>query len=157
MNAIEAYIRQRFREQHPEYEYDTTGDVYLTHCGSCIETGDEGVVGRGNRIGGLIRVNRPMSMEGICGKNPVYHTGKVLAGAAYEILNQAIGAESEEATIYLVGQRGRSLERPWKVVLEGREEFIRAKRKVIVDAARATLSNLYEITIKFIKREIRLC
>ncbi|MFA5797465.1 MAG: methionine adenosyltransferase [Candidatus Woesearchaeota archaeon] len=134
-----------------------TGDVYLTHCGSCIETGDEGVVGRGNRIGGLIRINRAMSMEGICGKNPCYHTGKVLAGAAYEIMQNTDLNQNTEATIYLVGQRGRSLEKPWSVVLEAPTEYLNANLKKIEENIEYTLSNLGKITEKFLKREIPLC
>ncbi len=58
-------------------------ELYLTFTGSSIETGDEGFVGRGNRYGGLISASRPFTMEGISGKNPVYHTGKVYCvGAA---------------------------------------------------------------------------
>ena len=54
-----------------------TNELYLTVIGSSIESGDEGLVGRGNRINGLISSGRPMSMEGACGKNPVYHVGKL--------------------------------------------------------------------------------
>lgn len=39
-------------------------ELYLTYTGSSIESGDEGVVGRGNRVNGLITPLRPMNMEG---------------------------------------------------------------------------------------------
>jgi len=42
----------------------------LTLTGSAIESGDEGVVGRGNRYNGVIPFTRHMSMEACCGKNP---------------------------------------------------------------------------------------
>ena len=48
-------------------------ELYLTYTGSSIESGDEGVVGRGNRVNGMITPLRPMSVEGASGKNPVYH------------------------------------------------------------------------------------
>lgn len=164
--GIEDYLQADFGTRFPGYTYNITinpldnkrtGDVYLTHCGSCIETGDEGVVGRGNRIGGLIRVNRAMSMEGICGKNPVYHTGKVLAGACYEIMHSPNLSSNEEATIYLVGQRGKSLENPWFVTLEGSPEFLKGNLRVLENEISHTMSNLDKITEKFINKEIPLC
>ncbi|HKF16622.1 MAG TPA: methionine adenosyltransferase [Candidatus Dormibacteraeota bacterium] len=74
-------IRQYCSENYPEFSVqlsintrDDYGavELYLTATGSSIESGDEGTVGRGNRIGGLITACRPYTMEGICGKNPVY-------------------------------------------------------------------------------------
>jgi S-adenosylmethionine synthetase len=38
-------------------------ELYLTAIGSSIESGDEGLVGRGNRINGVISPMKPMSME----------------------------------------------------------------------------------------------
>jgi S-adenosylmethionine synthetase len=38
-------------------------ELYLTYTGSSIESGDEGVVGRGNRVNGMITPLRPMSVE----------------------------------------------------------------------------------------------
>lgn len=51
--------------------------VYLTVTGTSAEMGDDGSVGRGNRINGLITPNRTMSMEAAAGKNPVNHVGKM--------------------------------------------------------------------------------
>jgi S-adenosylmethionine synthetase len=60
-------------------------ELYLTYTGSSIESGDEGVVGRGNRVTGLITPLRPMNIEGASGKNPVYHVGKLYNLAAQRI------------------------------------------------------------------------
>lgn len=164
--ALHKYITEDFCKTNPSYDFDLTinpldnektGDVYLTHSGSCIETGDEGVVGRGNRIGGLIRINRAMSMEGICGKNPVYHTGKVLAGAAFTIMSEKNLDQTQEATLYLVGQRGKSLENPWCVVLEAPDSYLQTNLKIIRENIGYTLANLNKISEKFINRDILLC
>jgi S-adenosylmethionine synthetase len=45
-------------------------EIYMAYTGSSIESGDEGVVGRGNRVSGLITPLRPMNLEGVSGKNP---------------------------------------------------------------------------------------
>ena len=59
------------------------GKIYLTVTGTSAEAGDDGQVGRGNRVNGLITPCRPMSLEAAAGKNPITHVGKiynVLAG-----------------------------------------------------------------------------
>ena len=47
------------------------GSVYLTVTGTSAEAGDDGQVGRGNRVNGLITPGRPMSLEAAAGKNSV--------------------------------------------------------------------------------------
>lgn len=51
---------------------------YMLGIGSCIECGEEGLVGRGNTIMGIISSHRTHTQESWAGKNPVYHTGRVL-------------------------------------------------------------------------------
>ena len=53
------------------------GLLYLTVTGTSAEAGDDGEVGRGNRVNGLISPCRPMSLEAAAGKNPVTHVGKL--------------------------------------------------------------------------------
>lgn len=93
-------------------------DLYLTYTGSSIEMGDEGFVGRGNRFGGLITPNRLYSMEGIAGKNPVYHTGKMYSAMAYELskkIHEKYGKASESL---LIGVTGHSLTIPDKIFVK---------------------------------------
>lgn len=54
-----------------------SGSVYLTVAGTSAESGDDGQVGRGNRVNGVITPCRPMSLEAAAGKNPVSHVGKI--------------------------------------------------------------------------------
>ena len=60
-------------------------DMYMTLIGSAVESGDEGAVGRGNRSRGVIPFCRNFSMEAPCGKNPVYHTGKLFTAIGDKI------------------------------------------------------------------------
>jgi len=53
--------------------------LYMLGIGSCIECGEEGIVGRGNSNSGVISMFRPHCIEAAAGKNPVYHTGRVLS------------------------------------------------------------------------------
>jgi len=77
-------------EVNPE---KNSGRPYLTVTGSVADTGDVGVVGRGNRINGLITPFRPMSIEASCGKNPLDHTGKLYNILAMQ-LSQGIYKET---------------------------------------------------------------
>jgi len=90
--------------------------IYLTITGTSAEAGDDGEVGRGNRSNGLITPCRTMSLEAVCGKNPINHVGKiynVLArNMATEIVNRGRG-DIVEAHIKLLSQIGRPINDPW--------------------------------------------
>jgi S-adenosylmethionine synthetase len=53
------------------------GGVYLSLFGTSAESADSGQVGRGNRVNGIISLNRPLGTEAAAGKNPVSHVGKI--------------------------------------------------------------------------------
>ncbi len=61
------------------------GGVYLALLGTSAEDADSGQVGRGNRVNGLISMNRPMGTEAAAGKNPVSHVGKIYNVLAHKI------------------------------------------------------------------------
>ena len=63
------------------------GDLFLTVTGTSAEAGDDGEVGRGNRVSGLITPCRAMTLEAAAGKNPVTHVGKL-----YNVLATRIAA-----------------------------------------------------------------
>lgn len=88
-------------------------ELYLTATGSSIESGDEGLVGRGNRINGVIAPTKLMSMEGACGKNPVYHIGKLYYVAANEISKRIYEKFNIPNEVVLISQSGRDLLDPW--------------------------------------------
>lgn len=90
-------------------------ELYLTYTGSSIESGDEGVVGRGNRVTGLITPLRPMNIEGASGKNPVYHVGKLYNLAAQRIAARLAVTTEGYAEVHLLSATGQRLDRPWRV------------------------------------------
>ncbi len=93
---------------------ETADSVYLTVTGTSAEGGDDGQVGRGNRVNGLITPYRPMSLEAAAGKNPVTHVGKLynlLAGRiAHAIVDGAPGVL--EAQCYLLSRIGAPIDAP---------------------------------------------
>jgi S-adenosylmethionine synthetase len=94
-----------------DLESDT---VYLTLTGTSAEMGDDGAVGRGNRVNGVIAPFRSTSLEAACGKNPISHVGKVynvLALAAAQEIVERVN-DVEEATVYILSQIGAPLDTP---------------------------------------------
>lgn len=93
---------------------EASDSIYLTVTGLSAEAGDDGQVGRGNRVNGLITPYRPMSLEAAAGKNPVSHTGK-LYNLLAERIAQRIAAELEgveEAYCYLLSRIGAPVSEP---------------------------------------------
>ena len=92
------------------------GIVYLTITGTSAEAGDDGEVGRGNRSNGLITPCRTMSLEAVCGKNPINHVGKLYnilsTEMAREIIKRGQG-DIIEAHVKLLSQIGRPITDPW--------------------------------------------
>lgn len=77
-----------------------SGSVYLTVTGTSAEAGDDGQVGRGNRVNGLITPNRPMSLEAAAGKNPVAHVGKIYNICARDIAEALVAADARIAAAH---------------------------------------------------------
>jgi S-adenosylmethionine synthetase len=93
---------------------DTEESIYLTVTGLSAEAGDDGQVGRGNRVNGLITPWRPMSLEAAAGKNPRTHTGKLynlLADRIARGVVEEIG-EVEEAACALLSRIGDPITEP---------------------------------------------
>ena len=93
---------------------DTAESIYLTVTGLSAEAGDDGQVGRGNRVNGLITPYRPMSLEAAAGKNPVTHTGKLynlLADRmAHALVSEIPGVT--DAYCYLLSRIGSPVSEP---------------------------------------------
>ncbi len=93
---------------------DTPDSVYLTVTGTSAEMGDDGAAGRGNRCTGLITPNRPISMEGAAGKNPVNHTGKIYNLLANKIATDIVeNVEGiQEVYIKILSEIGKRIDDP---------------------------------------------
>jgi len=90
------------------------GSYYLTVTGTSAESGDDGQIGRGNRANGLITPFRMMSLEAVCGKNPINHVGKLYNVAAREIAQKLVEEcpAIVSAECCLVSQIGQVITRP---------------------------------------------
>jgi S-adenosylmethionine synthetase len=87
--------------------------------------GDDGSVGRGNRVNGLITPHRSMSLEAASGKNPVNHVGKI-----YNILANRISESLSEngfTEVKMLSQIGVAMDKPQSVEVRSQasEEEVR--------------------------------
>ncbi len=90
------------------------GGTYLSLLGTSAEDADSGQVGRGNRVNGLISMNRPMGTEAAAGKNPVSHVGKIYNVLAHRIAREIFGASEgiKEVYVLMLSRIGTPIDRP---------------------------------------------
>jgi S-adenosylmethionine synthetase len=91
------------------------GRYYLTVTGCSMEAGDDGSVGRGNRVNGLITPCRPMSLEAAAGKNPVNHVGKIynlLSNLIAQDVVKETGGNVNEIHVRILSQIGKPVDQP---------------------------------------------
>jgi len=132
-------------------------EVYLTKTGLSCESGDDGEVGRGNRINGLITPFRSMSLEAAAGKNPVNHVGKI-----YNVLSEEIAKEVatlhqnqvKDCTVLTVSQIGRSIADPKNLnirITMKKGEKLEAIQKQVQNLAEEKLENITKLTREIIQ------
>lgn len=94
--------------------------TYLTVLGTSAESGDGGQVGRGNRVNGLITLNRPMTLEAAAGKNPVSHVGKIYNLLAHGLADTIWSSLDvvDEVYVWICSQIGEPLDRPWRASVQ---------------------------------------
>ncbi len=132
-----------------------TGEYYLTAIGSSIESGDEGFVGRGNRVNGLISPFRPMSMEGAAGKNPVYHIGKLYYILAHKIAHLIFEKFGVANDVAIASQSGRDLLDPWVVGINVSSNF--KKVGELKNLIERELRSIPRITKNIVLQKIKVC
>ncbi len=90
------------------------GGIYLNLLGTSAEDADSGQVGRGNRVNGLISMNRPMGTEAAAGKNPVSHVGKIYNVLAHKIAKEIYEKIEgiKEVYVLLLSRIGTPIDQP---------------------------------------------
>jgi S-adenosylmethionine synthetase len=112
------------------------GGIYLTVLGTSADSGDSGQVGRGNRVNGLISLNRPFCSEAAAGKNPVSHVGKIYNVLTYKIAEHVYEEvpEVEEVYIWLLSKIGKPIDQPEvaaaQVIMKGNNSLEKVKHEI---------------------------
>jgi S-adenosylmethionine synthetase len=138
------------------------GGIYLTLLGTSAEDADSGQVGRGNRVNGLISMNRPMGTEAAAGKNPVSHVGKIYNVLAHEIARMVYEEVKglKEVYILLLSRIGTPIDNPQmasaQVLTDGKLRVKDVSNKITAIIERE-LSNINRFCMDLSKGRYPVC
>lgn len=117
---VKLYLEQVKKENfkynisvHINHKDDGTVDKYTLCLGSCIECGEEGIVGRGNNSQGIISMLRPHTVEASYGKNMRYHTGRAVDFMARRAVDRIYNELGIKCSLYALTRNRNSLFNPY--------------------------------------------
>ncbi len=138
------------------------GGLYLTVLGTSADSGDSGQVGRGNRVNGLISLNRPFCSEAAAGKNPVSHVGKIYNFLTFRIAQKVCDQVKgiEEVYIWLLSKIGAPIDHPTvaaaQVVMKDDDNIGKTKQR-INEVLDKELENIQEFCMELAEGKIAPC
>jgi S-adenosylmethionine synthetase len=136
------------------------GRIYLTKTGLSCESGDDGQVGRGNRVNGLITPFRRMSLEAAAGKNPVSHIGKLYNVLAMNIAGDVVREYPmlKSCDVQLLARIGDPIEEPrlFRLELGGSREAVNKLGGKAQEIAEWNVDNIQELSSDIIDGEYEM-
>ncbi|MEM2688694.1 MAG: methionine adenosyltransferase [Candidatus Bathyarchaeia archaeon] len=136
--------------------------VYLTVLGTSADSGDSGQVGRGNRVNGLISLNRPFCSEAAAGKNPVSHVGKIYNVLTFRVAQHVYEEipDIEEVYIWLLSEIGKPIDQPTvaaaQVVMKD-DSTIDKVRDKIAAILEYELENIDKFCMELAQGKVSIC
>jgi S-adenosylmethionine synthetase len=136
--------------------------IYLTVLGTSADGADSGQVGRGNRVNGVIPLNRHVSSEAATGKNPISHVGKI-----YNVLTHHMAEKIytevpglEEVYVWLVSKIGQPIDQPAVAIAQVIPQSgvtIEEVREDIEEIINSELENIDKFCMSLAYGKIPLC
>ncbi|HDR8072392.1 TPA: S-adenosylmethionine synthetase [Bacillus cereus] len=123
---------------------------YLVTAGSCIDFGEEGAVGRGNKTHGIISSFRPNTMEAPHGKNSTYFVGKVLGYQTDVIAKKIYDATGSPCQVILRANIGDKLYSPSKIIVSTAKKI---DEGIVRNIAKDSLNIGFETTMCIINEQ----
>jgi len=120
-DAVMTFLSKRTTMEKVMFDLNTldepgrgVGGIYLSVLGTSAESGDSGQIGRGNKVNGVISINRPMGTEAAAGKNPVSHVGKIYTVFTHQVAQKVFEEVQgvREVYIWMVSQIGKPIDEP---------------------------------------------
>ena len=137
------------------------GGIYTTVTGTSAEDADGGQIGRGNRVNGIIPLNRPVSSEAAAGKNPVSHVGKIYNVLSHRIADRIYQnvPDVSEVYVWLLSEIGVPIDQPQiaaaQLIMEkGSVDSVKKEVDEIIDSE---LENIQEFCMELAKGKIPIC
>ena len=136
--------------------------LYLSLLGTSAEDADSGQVGRGNRVNGLISMNRPMGTEAAAGKNPISHVGKIYNILAHHVARKIYQSVEgvEEVLVLLLSEVGQPIDRPKMANAQIRFEkgqSLKNVRETVNQIFAAALGNINQFCLKLAAGKYSVC
>lgn len=138
------------------------GGMYLTVLGTSADDGDCGQVGRGNRVNGIIPLNRPTSSEAAAGKNPVSHIGKIYNILSYKIAEKIYREIPgiKEVYVWLLSEIGQPINQPKiasaQLILEPNTKFSSISKQV-EEVIQEELSRIDKFCESLVNERYEIC
>ncbi len=136
IQAINYYLKKNYSE-NISFEVNNLDQpkrgiagCYLTVTGTSADSGDSGEVGRGNRVNGVIPLNRVAGSEASAGKNCVSHVGKIYNLLSFKIADEIYQALGKKNTVWLVSKIGQPVDQP-ALVSVGVENLNKSDREKV--------------------------
>ena len=130
-------------------------DMYLHVTGLSAEMGDDGQVGRGNRVNGLITPYREMTLEAAAGKNPTRLTGKI-----YNVLANIMASEIvkktrvKEVHIKILSRIGNPIDEPLIVNIQTPYEISNREKREMKKIANDWLDKIKDVSELIIEGKV---
>ena len=136
--------------------------LYLTVLGTSADGADSGQVGRGNRVNGLISLNRPQCSEAAAGKNPVSHVGKIYNLLTHKIANRIHSEVSgvKEVYVWMLSKIGQPVDQPVVTavqVITDPEESFDVMEKRVREIVGYELENIDKFITDLVYGKIPIC
>jgi len=134
--------------------------IYTTVTGTSAEDADCGQVGRGNRVNGIIPLNRPVSSEAAAGKNPVSHVGKIYNVLSHRIADRIYTnvPDVEEAYVWLLSDIGVPIDQPKVAAAQilMKKGSVDSVRDEVIEVIDNELENIREFTMELARGTISI-
>jgi S-adenosylmethionine synthetase len=136
--------------------------LYLTVLGTSADGADSGQVGRGNRVNGLISLNRPQCSEAAAGKNPVSHVGKIYNLLTHKIANEIYKKVpgAKEIYVWLLSKIGYPIDQPTIAAVNIINESGTSLKKTINETSKVVdyeLENIDKFCMDLAQGKIPIC
>lgn len=128
---------------------------YLTVVGTSADSGDSGEVGRGNRVNGVIPLNRVAGSEASAGKNCVSHVGKIYNLLSFKIAEEIYQKTGKKNTVWLVSKIGQPVNEP-SLVSVSIENITKNDQKVADEIVKGNFSRIDQFIKGLIKGRWRM-
>jgi S-adenosylmethionine synthetase len=136
--------------------------LFLTTTGTCAESADSGQVGRGNRVNGVISLNRPAGNEAGPGKNPVSHVGKIYNLLSHDIAKEIFSKVDglKEVYVWLLSEIGRPINDPKAVIVQfipKNEEDVSKIQKEVDEIVKERMANIQSFCKLLAEGKLSVC